>query len=200
MIDPGTAILIQSAIGALGGLLGGGGGQDRQSFSDSPDTDPRNILDAGLRQTGATQEMIEDMIGRGVSLPGAYAQPLPTFTGGGLPMPIGTFAMDPALTDPYNHLFLEPPSMNRGAMGTGREAIPTLSEQPWYLQEVRNSLNAGQDANRQFVTPPVTEAGSGVRQRMPANFNSRAGGFDLMGGGGNDAEEARMALEMLQNG
>lgn len=62
--------------------------------------DPRDMLGQGVANQGAAFQMLLDQLAKGVSVPGAFAQSPPTFTGGGMPMPIGLTGKDPALADP----------------------------------------------------------------------------------------------------
>ena len=63
-------------------------------------SDPRGLLQKGSR--GATQMAmgLADVAKQPISMRSSFAQALPTFTGGGLPMPIGVRAHDPALNTP----------------------------------------------------------------------------------------------------
>lgn len=85
-----------------GGLLGGmfaPEGQERQSF-EGTDVSPV----AMMRQSNAfTTNLGKALAGRvagGVNMPSAYVQQPGAYTGGGLPMPIGVVASDPALVNP----------------------------------------------------------------------------------------------------
>lgn len=92
--------MIINAIGAgLGGLFGGGSDQGLKSFdsevySGSPIAAP-NLMKKSL---GNVEDIFAKMLERaeeGVDLSGAFAQAPPTFSGGGLPMPIGVTGRDP---------------------------------------------------------------------------------------------------------
>ena len=63
-------------------------------------SDPRGLLQKGSR--GATQMAmgLADVAKQPITMRSSFAQALPTFTGGGLPMPIGIRAHDPALNTP----------------------------------------------------------------------------------------------------
>jgi len=85
-----------------GGLLGGmfaPEGQERQSF-EGTDVSPL----AMMRQSNQFATNLGRALGartaRGVSLPSAYVQQPGAYSGGGLPLPIGVVASDPALANP----------------------------------------------------------------------------------------------------
>ena len=100
-MDPITIATIASSLfGGLGGLFGGGGGdQQRQSFELS-NLDPRDMLAASMQQISKLGSALDKKIGGGVRLRSAYAQPLQGLSGGGLPFNVGGgFAQDPAYQD-----------------------------------------------------------------------------------------------------
>lgn len=93
---PAIAMVASQLIGSLMAPEG----QELQTFEGEGALDPKQML-------GESKIRIEDMIrqlgeraNRPVSLPSAYVQQPPVFTGGGLPMPIGVSGMDPALANP----------------------------------------------------------------------------------------------------
>ncbi len=91
-----------SLIGMLGGpMLQGlfGGGQDRQSFEGTA-VDPIAMLRQSHELLAQLGHGITDRATQPISLPSAYAQQPGSYTGGGLPMPIGLVAQDPALANP----------------------------------------------------------------------------------------------------
>lgn len=98
-MDPITLSLLTSSIfGGLGGLFGGSDGQERRPYEG--DLEASNVLGEARNAGRAGLDAFADQLGRGVRLRSAYAQTPPTFTGGGLPFPIGVNAQDPALADP----------------------------------------------------------------------------------------------------
>lgn len=92
--------LITGGLGFAGGALQGNPYQQRQTFADGSETDPQVMLGA---QQGRLNGALNDATQRAhqpIELPSAFAQDLPTFTGGGLPMPIGVTGHDPAVANP----------------------------------------------------------------------------------------------------
>ena len=63
-------------------------------------SDPRGLLQKGSRGAAQMAMGLADVAKQPISLRSSFAQALPTFTGGGLPMPIGVRAHDPALNTP----------------------------------------------------------------------------------------------------
>lgn len=96
-----TGLEIAMIISAIGGGLGGlmGGDQELKSFdseiySTSPIAAP-NMLKNALGKSEDVFGSVMERAGQGVDLSGAFAQAPPTFSGGGLPMPIGVTGRDP---------------------------------------------------------------------------------------------------------
>lgn len=77
--------------------------QRTNSFDNRPNrglgVDPNSLLQNGVADTHALFGAGTDMLGRGINLRSSYAQDLPSFSGGALPMQIGAFASDPASHD-----------------------------------------------------------------------------------------------------
>lgn len=91
--------LIMAGIGGASMFTGGGGsGQERATFEGESrgdmSLDPRDMLGQGITSIGRFGEDLYDRFQQGSYLPGAFAQSPPTFTGGGLPMPIGVTGRD----------------------------------------------------------------------------------------------------------
>tara|TARA_R110000824_G_scaffold98701_1_gene235362 strand:+ start:3992 stop:4546 length:555 start_codon:yes stop_codon:yes gene_type:complete len=63
-------------------------------------SDPRGLLQTGGRGARQMGMGLADIAKQPITMRSGFAQPLPTFTGGGLPMPIGIRAFDPALSNP----------------------------------------------------------------------------------------------------
>lgn len=101
-MDP--TLLAMMAIQTGLSLFGGGGDQERRSFRNAApggvNIDPEALLARGLAGHDALAKVLTGEAKKPVRLRSAYAQALPTFTGGGLPMPIGALGRDPALADP----------------------------------------------------------------------------------------------------
>lgn len=62
--------------------------------------DPNVIAGNGLGATSDTYDAFRKNLAQGVNLRSSFAQAPPTFSGGGMPMPIGVTGRDPALADP----------------------------------------------------------------------------------------------------
>ena len=76
------------------------------------------MMTAGTNQTAQFLDSLAAMANQPVHLRGAYAQPLPGFSGGGLPMSIGAPAMDPGF---LNQGLYDLPGikLGRGSQGPG---------------------------------------------------------------------------------
>ena len=62
--------------------------------------DPNLIAKNGMLATSDAYDAFRQNLAQGVNLRSSFAQTPPTFSGGGLPMPIGVTGRDPALQDP----------------------------------------------------------------------------------------------------
>lgn len=99
---------IMGGIGAAGSALGGGaeGKLGGYGAGTGPKTYPTRLsVDPSLlgQILGPIEQIAGAAVGRArqpVTLPGAYVQPNPMYSGGGMPIPIGTTAVDPALQQP----------------------------------------------------------------------------------------------------
>lgn len=91
-------------IGALGGpvlsSLFAPEGQELSSFEGYGEIDPVTMLQNANALIGNAGRGIAERAATPISLPSAYVQSTPVFTGGGLPMPIGLTGSDPALVNP----------------------------------------------------------------------------------------------------
>lgn len=101
----------------FGNLFGGGGeGQDLQTFEGERrgnlSLDPRDVMAHGITAMGRFGDSLNDILSQPVNLRSAYVQDLPSFSGGGLPMPIGVSGRDLAMSDP-SLLSLQSPYVNR---------------------------------------------------------------------------------------
>lgn len=77
--------------------------QELQSFADyegNTNLHPRNMLGESRSQINDMISLLKSRANRPVSLRSSFVQQPPTFAGGGLPMPIGVAAQDPALANP----------------------------------------------------------------------------------------------------
>lgn len=99
-IDPVTGYLITQLGGALlSGLFGGGSDQERNSFAGTA-VDPIRMLSNANTFAGNYGKILADRAAQPITLRGSTVQQPGAYTGGGLPMPIGLVATDPALSDP----------------------------------------------------------------------------------------------------
>lgn len=162
-----TAMLVSAIASALGSAFGGGGGQDRESFKNQRhgtqlNLDPRAVLGDIMTTLGRQGANLEDRATSPISLPGAYAQPLPIYSGGGLPFPIGATGRDPALDNPAQHLSI--PGMagrdiftGLGGRATGGQ-MPRADERQWEPPPgwggPWTNQQAGRDLLKRGGTPP----------------------------------------------
>ena len=63
-------------------------------------SDPRGLMQSGTRGLRQVGGALADVARQPYAARSSFVQPLPTFHGGGLPMPIGVRAFDPALSNP----------------------------------------------------------------------------------------------------
>ena len=102
-MNPYAALAMMMGSEMLGGLLGGDEGDGMQSFADpgmSQQIHPAMILEQFKNMITRLGQGMSERAGAGVSLPSSYVQQPGAYTGGGLPMPIGLTASDPALRNP----------------------------------------------------------------------------------------------------
>ena len=97
---------------------GGGSLQDRATFegetsADGVGLDPRDLLGRGIQQGTEAYDAAAQRANTPVRLRSSYVQQPPTFTGGGMPMPIGLSGYDSALSNP---------SLQTGEARGGQEA------------------------------------------------------------------------------
>lgn len=98
---------VAQMIGMLGAGIGGPvlasmfapEGQELQSFQDVPGLRPTEFLGRTRDVMSELGQLLSDRAGQPVSLPSAYVQTPPAYTGGTLPMPVGVNAQDPAFLD-----------------------------------------------------------------------------------------------------
>ena len=98
-IDPITASMLTSAaLSFFGGLLGSEN-NDQTKYVPFHGNIAEQLLNRGTDNTQKWLESLAGLASQPVHLRGAYAQPLPMFGGGGLPMNIGAPAMDPGFVN-----------------------------------------------------------------------------------------------------
>jgi hypothetical protein len=96
------SLWIPLAMGAMGGIGGAlGSGAKQESLVGYPLPGARqpwagDVLKRGLGNLEHLGAVLAERAAAPVTLPGAYVAPTPWYGGGGLAMPVGTTAMDPA--------------------------------------------------------------------------------------------------------
>ena len=130
-------------MGAVGSALGSGAEGKLKGYGAGETAPSRQSIDPSL--LGQVLAPIEQAIGiamgrmrQPVTLPGAFVQPNPMYSGGGLPMSIGTTGVDPALQQPH---LMGLPGVNTGAGQLSRDFAPFIrqpgsgahvpSQSPW---------------------------------------------------------------------
>ena len=177
---------LMGGMGAVGSALGGGAQGQLKGYGVGSAPPTRMSLDPTL--LGQVLAPIEQVMGiaagrarQPVTLPGAFAQPNPMYSGGGLPMPIGTTGVDPALQQP--HLMgLQGVNIGKGPLsreyrqygGVGKKAAwGTVSQGDPQMPEVGGGMPQLQAALELL----------GVHRDPMGNLSS--GGTDLFTGAGN---------------
>jgi hypothetical protein len=100
--------LLMGGMGAASSVFGGvEDPKQLSSLSVTPGDflDPRLHLAQNLRDAAQYKGIGASFAGSPTSSPGAFAQPLPWRSGGGLPGPVGVTSQDPALFNPRAHLY-----------------------------------------------------------------------------------------------
>lgn len=102
-------------------------GQQLSTYEGIPGINPIDMLKSSTQAIKALTGLASQNLSEGIHLPSAYAQDLPTFTGGGLPMPIGVTARDPAARNPGLR--------SLGGLGEGGRSIADAPPKPplWVL-------------------------------------------------------------------
>lgn len=99
-LDQATAAVIGSLGGPVLANMFAPEGQELSSFEGRGAVDPVAMLTRVNDLIGRVGAGVAERAATPISLPSSYVQNVPTFTGGGLPMPIGVSASDPALGNP----------------------------------------------------------------------------------------------------
>lgn len=126
-------------LGLMGGMAGMRGLQSLfagadpaqlSAYTDRPGQflDPAEQLGQHLRDRAHLGGVITGKAQRPVTLPGAFAQPLPWYSGGGMPFPVGVTGQDPALFAPGLH-------QQRAGYQFGQPDYQALQRQAWTGQE-----------------------------------------------------------------
>jgi hypothetical protein len=153
--------LILGGLGAAGSALSGGAEGRIGSFGRGSLAPTRRDLDPTMlgRSVAPIESLLAALAGRvsqPYTAPAAVVQPPPMFQGGGLPMPIGTTGVDPALQRPG---LLGTPGLNFGNEGYFSGAYQPRG----YAQREMQNLGRIQQ------TPPdVPEVGAGLPQLQSA--------------------------------
>jgi hypothetical protein len=121
---------IMGGMGAVGSALGSGAEGRLKGYGHGEAPPSRQSIDPSL--LGQILAPIEQAIGismgrmrQPVTLPGAFVQPNPMFSGGGLPMSIGTTGVDPALQQPH---LMGLPGVNTGAGQLSSKFAPYIRQ------------------------------------------------------------------------
>ncbi len=105
-LDPGLMLLLGQLFGPILGQLGAPEGQEMETFAgQNPDGtlfehDPRRLVNESKNLLNQHLGALTARAASPVTLRSSYVQQPGAYTGGGLPMPIGLVAQDPALADP----------------------------------------------------------------------------------------------------
>ena len=100
-LDPATMMLIGGAASAAGPVLANVFAPEGQELSPfRGNTDPQAMLGRTNELMNMIGQAVADRAASPISLPSSFVQQPGAYTGGGLPMPIGLVASDPALANP----------------------------------------------------------------------------------------------------
>lgn len=162
------------AIGMIGSQIFGSlmapEGQELQTFEGEGGLDPRQMLGEGKVRIEDMMRLLTERANRPVTLPSAYVQQPPVFTGGGLPMPIGVVGQDPALA---NRKLLSIPGLS-GWDGEGNG--PPGSDDPKFPGNDRIIPDPnGPQPDGGGTKEPVAQAARTLspRRRMSASLTAR---------------------------
>lgn len=162
--------------------------------------DPRLHLAQNLRDVAQLKAIGAERAAQPIDIPGAFVQPLPWRSGGGLPGPVGVTSMDPALFNPRKYLhrpgvqFGQPDYDNpeiRGWLqrggGSGYVAsdaaqdAETVPDRTTAAPEEMFKLFGGEYAPRYTPGPidarPIAEQFGGMDQPMTPGFPQVGGGI-----------------------
>lgn len=198
--------------GAIGGPLLGSlfapEGQERQSFEDNPNTSPSSLMESNKNILDSMFGTLMTRANAGVSLPSAVVQQPGAYTGGGLPMPIGLVASDPALS---NRNLLRIPGLSgvdvdptpRTKMGPDGKAAPPRdpSDGDWRGPDESGPYDSDDSGTRVIGPRPGSSSGFGARRRssigeQDGEYGQLVRASDLMGGG-DDLSQATGSVALL---
>ncbi len=157
--------LILGGLGAAGSALSGGAEGRIGSFGRGSLAPTRRDLDPTMlgRSVAPIESLLAALAGRvsqPYTAPAAVVQPPPMFQGGGLPMPIGTTGVDPALQRPG---LLGTPGLNFGDRGYFSGAY-----NPGRGTRQYSDLGMQNLGRIQQTPPDVPEVGAGLPQMQSA--------------------------------
>ncbi len=163
-------------------------GQELQTFEGEGDLDPKHMLGESRSQLNDMISLLKQRANQPVTLRSSYAQHLPVFTGGGLPMPIGAYGVDPALNDPS----LLSTSGSSGLLGAKVGGINERYNPP---------RGSGEDPN---IPQPRSPGDAPVSHPYASTMPMRRGaGTSLFadpaaqGGNGDDLAQGAASVELL---
>lgn len=167
-------------------------GQELSSFEGNTNLDPHATLGEARDMLNAISQIAMGRVNQPVSLPSSVAQQPGSYTGGGLPMPIGLVASDPALQNP-SLLSLSP-------FGDVSRLISDRSDPPRGTGDEPPSDGGGGDGIPNIGGPREGESGpfrSGPRRRSEGSGLVRAADLMAEGSQADDLEQAMGAVELL---
>ena len=188
---------IMGGMGAVGSALGSGATGNLKGYGVGETAPSRQSIDPSL--LGQVLAPIEQAIGiamgrmkQPVTLPGAFVQPNPMYSGGGLPMSIGTTGVDPALQQPH---LMGLPAVNTGPGQLSRDFAP-------FIRQPGSGANVPSQSPWGTIDQPAAqmpEAGGGMPQMQGAlemlgihsdpMGNLSSGGTGLFTGAGRNTQE-----------
>jgi hypothetical protein len=112
----------------MGGLFSQPTFQQRESYRGTT-ADPVNILTKGFNNASSLFDLGMGNLKKGISLPNATAQDLPSYGGGGMPMRLGIWSSDPAKDNPSS-LFPYTPTPTPRTPPGGGDTIPPREDIP----------------------------------------------------------------------
>jgi hypothetical protein len=184
-------------------------GQEIQSF-DTPEgrargIDPYGVMDEAHNGVKNYGNLLQEILGRDVTLPSSYVQSPPTITGGGLPMPIGVSGRDPALNDPK---LLTKPGIQSSPFFTETGPGNINPENHGSITRAGSNQTPPTDApnGRGTQTPPATSQTAANPFPVPQGVQRRPKGTDLLNPGSqgqgqvDDPQQAMAAIRLLMGG
>ena len=200
-MDPATIGMITAAIGGpmMGGLMAPEG-QELQSFEGRGDLDPAKMMGEGRDMIGDLLSSLMDDAGKDVTMK-TTVNPMPSFVGGSMPMPISAPGMDanrmnPALrTTPGLQIPRRRLTGGTGASPTDTGLAPAQRTPP-YIPPPEDRMPG--DSLGRLRNPNSREA---RRVRMMPIQRGRPNpgytGVSNPRGGGGEAEQAMQALSIM---